>query len=98
MTFNEYCNQGENPERHPKVYLTRGDIYASWAGYHGEYVQLAIPRQGDGQIEHYVYFVEDGKTRFYTTDPDGNKLRPSVFRWVNLAAGRLLPYLGDQLN
>lgn len=100
MTFQEYCNQKDTPERRPKVLLTRRDIYASWSGVpNGEYVQLAIPNHyNGGEIEYYTYFVKDGETHFRTIDEDGNPKNLSVFRWASLACGRLLPYLKDQLN
>lgn len=97
MTYQEYCNQTE-PQRRPTVYLTRRDIFSSSPARGGEHVTLEYPSKATGKKEYYTYFVPDGSEQFYTLDEHGNKLRPSVFRWVSLACGRLLPYLGDQLN
>ena len=73
MTLEQYLNQ-DNPVRHPMVLLQEGE-YRTWRGH-------TIKGEPSKKAVVYVFpeydYVLLG-TRLWTTDDDGNPLKPSVF-------------------
>ncbi len=76
MTWNEYWNQGENPERMPKVEITNDEVaFARPCGMNGEVsIFMEYP---NGHIVEYIR-KRNGYI-LWTTDDDGNPKNRSCF-------------------